>query len=101
MELLILQVQTSGIVALAFMLRQAGGQAVTVELTLLEVRSSWHCGSCFYAKAGKQAVTVELTLPQIQTSQHCSAHIYVTPTELIYTKDSHYYMQPKLMQQKN
>jgi len=53
-----------------------------------------------FVKAGKQAVTVELTLPQIQTSQHCSCHIYATPTELIYAKDSHYFMQPKLMQQK-
>ena len=128
MELTILLVQTSGTVAFAFMLRQAGRQTVTVELTillvqtswqcgssiyakagrqaatveltLLEVRFSWHCGSCSYVKAGKQAVTVELTLLQIQTSQHCSSHIYVTPTKLIHTKDSHYFMQPKLMQQK-
>ena len=71
-----------------------------MELTLLEVQSSWHCGSCFYAKAGKQATTVQLTLPQIQNSQHCISHIYMTPNKLIYTKDSHYFMQPKLMQQK-
>ena len=51
-------------------------------------------------QAGRQAVTVELTLPQIQTSQHCSSHVYVTPTALIYTKDSHYFMKPKLVQQK-
>lgn len=55
-----------------------------MELTILEVQSSWHSGSSSYAKAGKQAVTVELTLLQIQTSQYCSSQIYVTPTELIY-----------------
>jgi hypothetical protein len=50
------------------MLRQADRQAVTVELTILLVQTSWQCDSSIYAKAGRQAATVELTILLVQTS---------------------------------
>lgn len=68
---------------------QGSLEAQFTVLTILQVQTSWHCGSSIYAKAGKQAAAVELTSLQGQTSQHSNSHIYVTPTKLIYTKASH------------
>jgi hypothetical protein len=47
---------------------QGSLEAQFVELTILQVQTSCPCGSSIYAKAGKQAATVELPILQVRTS---------------------------------
>lgn len=47
---------------------QGSLEAQFVQLTILQVQTSCPCGSSIYAKAGKQAVTAELTLLEVQSS---------------------------------